>query len=261
MTTRTLTTLTVLTLAAAAMACPFCKTQTTGRFVGEAQIVANGTMHSWLDLDKDGKPVALGVSLSETALHGLTNEVDKYGMGPEWRVKLPKQADGLFPIDHFALGWNPNGHEPEGIYNVPHFDFHFYLISEQTRMGLTPDSEELMSCDLPLQPEQLPGGYVFAPGSRVPWMGSHWVDPKSPELNGKPFTSTFLFGSYNRNLSFIEPMITKAYLETKPDATYDIPVPSRSWKPGLFPTKYTVRWDSLRREYQVILHEFVRVSE
>ena len=260
MLTKTVSTIIVTALAAAALACPFCKTKTSGRFPGEVELVGNGTAYTWLDLDKDGKPVALGVSLSEAAMTGLTQEVDKYGMGPEWRLKLPKEA-GMFPIDHFALGWNPFGHEPEGIYNVPHFDFHFYLIDEKTRMGITPDSDELKSCELPLPAGQVPQGYVYAPGTAVPWMGAHWVDPKSPELNGTPFTTTFIYGAYNKNLAFIEPMITKAYLESKPDATYSMPAPAQSWKPGLYPTKYTVRWDAQRREYQVILHEFVEVGK
>jgi hypothetical protein len=261
MLTKTLILVATTTLAAAAMACPFCKVKTTGRFVGEATDVGNGTMHTFLDLDDNGLPTALGVSLSETAFEGLTQEVDKYGMGPEWRLKLPKKAEGLFPIDHFSLDWNPKGHEPKGIYDVPHFDFHFYLIDEKTRMGITPDSEELKSCDLPLPVEQVPPGYVFAPGTAVPWMGSHWVDPKTPELNGKPFKTTFIYGAYNKNIAFIEPMITKAYLESRPDATYDIPVPKSSWKAGLYPTKYTVRWDKVRKEYQVILHEFVEIGK
>jgi hypothetical protein len=29
------------------------------------------------------------------------------------------------------------GHIPEGIYSVPHFDYHFYLMSEQERATVT----------------------------------------------------------------------------------------------------------------------------
>jgi Domain of unknown function (DUF5602) len=258
MLTKTVSTIIVISLAAAALACPFCKVKTYGRFPGQVELVGNGTAYTWLDVDKEGKPVAIGVSLSEAALTGLTEEVDKLGMGPEWRLKLPKEAS-MFPIDHLAIGWNPKGHEPEGIYNVAHFDFHFYLIDVATRQGILPEPETMKKCETPLG-TQTPEGYVMGPGTAVPWMGAHWINPKSSEFNGKPFTSTFLYGGYDGKLAFIEPMITKAFIESKTEATFDIPAPKTSWKPGLFPTKYTVRYDSVRKEYQVFMHGFVQVG-
>jgi hypothetical protein len=26
-----------------------------------------------------------------------------------------------------GLNWNPHGHIPPGVYDLPHFDFHFYI--------------------------------------------------------------------------------------------------------------------------------------
>jgi hypothetical protein len=47
-------------------------------------------------------------------------------------------------------------------------------------------------------------------------MGSHFVDITSPEFNGGIFTQTFIFGSYESNVIFYEPMITLDYLLSKP---------------------------------------------
>ena len=32
--------------------------------------------------------------------------------------------------------WNPKGHEPEGVYTLPHFDFHFYTVSDAAVMAI-----------------------------------------------------------------------------------------------------------------------------
>ena len=53
-------------------------------------------------------------------------------------------------------------------------------------------------------------------GAAVPDMGNHLIDAKSPELvtKGTVFTHTFIFGAYDGHVSFYEPMITRAYLES-----------------------------------------------
>jgi hypothetical protein len=84
-------------------------------------------------------------------------------------------------------------------------------------------------------------------------MGVHWVDPTSPELNGKPFTSTFIFGSWDGRLIFAEPMITKDFLESKQDFTAALPLAETYEVPGRYPTRYSMRWDAVAREYRIVL--------
>jgi hypothetical protein len=36
------------------------------------------------------------------------------------------------------LDWNPRGHIPDGVYTVPHFDVHFYLITREQREEIVP---------------------------------------------------------------------------------------------------------------------------
>ena len=100
-------------------------------------------------------------------------------------------------------------------------------------------------------------------------MGVHWVDARSSELQqllGKPeayrpFTRTFILGSWNGRFHFWEPMITRAHLLAKRNATeaavldevIPISIPARYQVPGRYPTAYRITWDDQAREYRVAL--------
>jgi hypothetical protein len=106
-------------------------------------------------------------------------------------------------------------------------------------------------------PELVPAGYTKLPGA-VPLMGAHWVDPTSPELNGELFTTTFLYGSWDGKPTFAEPMVTKAFMETKPDVRAPVAVPARYAAPGYYPTEYRVYWNAGAKEYRVALSGLLR---
>ena len=105
-------------------------------------------------------------------------------------------------------------------------------------------------------PEQgyLPEIYAPVPGG-VPQMGAHWIDVTTPEINGGVFTQTFLYGSYNGNSTFYEPMITKAFLDNNSSYQRNFPVPSKFKKAGYYPTK--MRVDKINGVTNVILEGFV----
>jgi hypothetical protein len=100
-------------------------------------------------------------------------------------------------------------------------------------------------------------------------MGLHWLDVRSPELQGmagnpagfKPFTKTFIYGSWDGQYIFDEPMITRAYLVEKRAATEAavrdeiIPVPTaQRYSPaGYYPSAYRIAWDAQAKEYRVAL--------
>ena len=162
------------------------------------------------------------------------------------------------PYRFVGLDWNPAGHVPPGIYDQPHFDFHFYPIAEAERDAIVPSDPEFgAKGERVPAAEYVPAGYRKLPGA-VPLMGAHWVDPKSPELNGEPFTRTFLYGSWDGELTFAEPMITKAFLETKPDFQAPIAVPARYAAAGRYPTEYRVYWSAGAKEYRVALAGLVQ---
>jgi hypothetical protein len=85
-------------------------------------------------------------------------------------------------------------------------------------------------------------------------MGSHWVDPTSPEFNGNVFTRTFIYGSYDGKIAFVEPMMTKAYIESRPNEVIAIKQPQKYvMNGGFFPKQYRVKYDPATREYTVSL--------
>jgi len=87
------------------------------------------------------KNIALEVTLSDGALENLPagdDHGDDHGDGHDHALAvtlpMPSQAVGT-NIDHISLDWNPNGHEPAVLYGAPHFDVHFYMISQAQKSG------------------------------------------------------------------------------------------------------------------------------
>jgi hypothetical protein len=86
-------------------------------------------------------------------------------------------------------------------------------------------------------------------------MGVHWVDRKSGEFNGKAFDQTFIWGFHRGKLQFIEPMITKAFLESTTSFTEELKQPESVQRPGLYPKRYSIRHDTALKVYRITLDE------
>ncbi|MHB1223963.1 MAG: DUF5602 domain-containing protein [Gemmatimonadaceae bacterium] len=230
---------------------------------GAAVTVGEGTARGYIVMDGDA-PTEIGVALSERALAGLPaghDGGDPHAMMHEYLITLPAEAEAT-AFSFVGLNWNPMGHEPDGVYTVPHFDFHFYTIPVEQRATIAPTDPQwaAKAARLP-EAEFAPPGYLAASAlagmppekAAVPLMGMHWLDPQSEELHGKPFQKTFIYGSWDGKLIFAEPMITKAYLETKPDFSAPLAVPPRSTDGGLRATAQRIYWNQATSEYRVAL--------
>lgn len=221
-------------------------------FRGEAQAMGDGQAWTWVKTDSQGRPVSIGITLTESALGGLPTEGGHSCCdGPQWTLPLPKDASSG-PVQHVVVNWNPQGHPPEGVYTVPHFDFHFYTISEAERLKIKDAPEADAHGTLPPPSEQLPEGYIQAPGV-VGAMGCHWIDAKAPELNGVPFTATFLYGSYDGKVTFIEPMITRAVLESKVNRTLTVKAPAKPADDRFVPTRYRIEFDAAAKQITIAM--------
>jgi hypothetical protein len=221
--------------------------------VGETESLGAGTARSWVRVDRNGNPTAVGVTLSEGALQELPKEPPPGEEGIGISLALPEQAQRT-AFKHVWLNFNPHGHPPAKIYDVAHFDFHFYMISDAEREAITATGDGAVKGNRQPPAEFVPEGYSFIPDSTVPRMGAHWVNPLSRELHGQPFTTTFLFGSYDGRLIFAEPMITKSFIEAKTDVTEMIKLPKSYERRGVYyPTRYSVRYDAAAKEYTVAL--------
>jgi hypothetical protein len=224
----------------------------TRTVLGTATPLGKGSVRSWVTLDKDGKPAAIGLTFTEAALAGLPQELPAGQEGPEYILSLPPEA-GQTAFNHIGINWNPKGHPPAQIYDTAHFDFHFYMISPEARNQITAQGADREKARRKPELEYVPAGYIYAPDSEIPRMGGHWADPQSNEFHGQPFTRSFLYGNYDGQIVFMEPMISKAFLEAKTSVTEKIKLPSRFAKPGYYPTSYSVKYDAASKQYTVAL--------
>ncbi len=226
---------------------------------GPSVSFGQGSARTWVQTDASGALSSIGIAMTESALNGLPTTVS--GRSPTAlmaTLPLPAEAAGA-GFDHAEVGWNPLGHDPVQIYGLPHFDMHFYSVSPATQLAILPNDPQwaTKAANLP-SAAFVPTGYVAPPApiaaSAVPQMGVHWTDVKSPEFNGQPFTSTFIYGSWDGQFIFLEPMITKAFLDSHPaNVTRNIPQPAQWAKPGSYPTTYTVNYDASLQEFRITL--------
>jgi hypothetical protein len=225
---------------------------------GAKQTVYHGKAWSWIKLDGNGAPQQLGISVDEALLNSVTTSGTSTGSGEhhthENNIVLPLPAIALekTPFKTIGLDWNPEGHPPANIYTKPHFDFHFYMVTEADRLAAVDPAK------LNADPgsNYLPANYIGV--DPVPQMGKHWVDVTSPELdpvNPSPFTQTFIYGSYDSKVTFYEPMITLEFLQNTTLFERTIPQPSSFSQPGYYPTKMKVM--KLAGTVQIILDGFV----
>lgn len=243
--------LTIPALALVALAACSDSTRASARTAyGPEVALGNGTARAWVSVDASGTPTAYGLAFTDDALTGLPTTMSGV------RLHFPEEGK-LTPIDHAEIDWNPDGHEPQP-YMVPHFDFHFYQITEAQQDAIVPSDPDY-DAKMAKAPsaEFVPEGYIQTPGG-VPQMGAHWVDPSSPELNGQPFASTFIYGSYDGAFTFLEPMMALSYLQSKPDTTMTVKLPAQYATPGRYPTTYSVSYDASAKEYHVTLDGLVQ---
>lgn len=233
---------------------------------GPAIALGEGQARVYIITD-DERPRELGVALDEAFLAALPQD------GADGGIRMPDghstfvyvlamPEDNPTPFQHVMLDWNPAGHEPPGIYDQPHFDVHFYTISDEERRTIHPGDSEFSAKGQRLpDATYIPAGYINPGLPPIPLMGLHLLDPDSPELrkeNPAPFTRTFIYGTWDGKLIFAEPMVTRAFLEGKPDVTIPVPVAERYTPSGYYPASYSVRWDEAAGEYRIALTDLLQ---
>ncbi|KAA9325545.1 hypothetical protein F0P96_19635 [Hymenobacter busanensis] len=229
----------------------------TKTYFGDTVTMGNGSARSFVTLDKNGVPTEVGARMTEAALTGLPTTDPVPPTPPTWfRLPLPAEA-AKTAYDHVSVDWNPNGHEPAGVYTSAHFDVHFYMmtLAQRQQIQLNDPKGEILP-----EARFLPSGYISPPGpvNTIPMMGRHWVDPTGHEFHGQAFTQTFIYGSYDGKINFMEPMIAKTTLAAKTTQTFEVQQPQAFQLTGrYYPTKYTIAFDQQAKEHVVVLHDMV----
>jgi hypothetical protein len=253
---------------------------------GAPQRIGNGTVRTYVLYDPANRriPIEVGLALTADALNSLPapmsmKNADAMSSHFDTHERLLELPQGNpTPYRFVQFNWNPGGHEPPGVYDQPHFDFHFWTVSVVERNAIVPENPQFAekAARYPA-PEFHAPFYVDAATAAkappaavtVPKMGLHWLDVRSPELQGltghperfQQFTKTFIYGSWDGQFVFDEPMITRAYLSAKRAATESsqrdeiiaVPTPARRAIPGYYPQAYRITYDAESKEYRIAL--------
>jgi hypothetical protein len=229
--------------------------ETAKTYYGRPVSFGGGVVRTYVTIAKDSTPTALGIEIPAKAFSNLPQIMS--GL----TLQFPDEARNL-PFQYLNMDWNPQGHEPDHIYTVPHFDFHFYLQSPEATKAIKPGSCQGLDCeayrramkDVPVR--YRPADYRNV-GAVVPQMGNHLIDPASPEFNNQPFTRTFLYGTYDGRVIFYEPMLTLQYLQSQPNEYLELKQATDYAQSGYYPTRYSVRYDPSQEVYRISLERFV----
>jgi hypothetical protein len=275
----------LLLFAAVVIGCSEIKQEGTParRLVGANSNVGNGAASSYAEIDESGKPVSIGIVLKAGALEGLPtahsdgrycfdrNQDGKIDRDAEcfashqWVIPLPSEVaqNSEMRFKWVGFNWNPHGHIPPGVYDLPHFDVHFYMEPVETILALEPGpcGPEFVRCDqFELATKPLPPNYMHADfksfGAVAPAMGNHLIDDTSPEFKGNKFTRTWIYGVYNGRVTFYEEMVTRDYLLSRPDQCFGLKQPPAVDMRGYYPTQSCIRYLPQTNEYAVSLEGF-----
>jgi hypothetical protein len=230
-------------------------------YYGKSALLGDGSVRTYVVVSKEKSeaikrrpPTEMGIEIPAAVMNSLPAE------GKALVIDFPIQAKDT-PMQYMMFDWNPQGHEPAGIYDKPHFDFHFYMQDLDDVMDINPGPCAGLDCDdyakarRPVPAAFTPQGYIDV-GSVVPYMGNHLIDPTSPEFNGQAFTRTWLYGAYDGEITFYEPMITKATLTGDPNHCEALKLPREYAESGYYPTKYCTAYDSTASLYRVSIQGF-----
>jgi hypothetical protein len=272
-----------LALAVAVLTACASVDRSAGRHAGWATPVGHGTATTYAETDDAGRPLAIGVTLSERGLDGLPAASDMHHCIDRGRdghagtstkcvqtvehvLALPdavaRRAD--MPFKWVLLNWNHQGHIPPGIYDRPHFDVHFVMapVAEVFAIEAGPCGPESVRCDqFALGKKPVPVNYLHPDfkdvDAVVPAMGNHLIDLTGDEFHRRPFTRSFIYGVYDGRVIFYEQMVTLAYLLSRPDDCAPIKLPQAYAVAGYYPTLTCTRHDPRTGTYSISMEKFV----
>ncbi|EFJ44042.1 hypothetical protein VOLCADRAFT_106565 [Volvox carteri f. nagariensis] len=185
-------------------------------------------------------PLAVGVELTEgfvskaTKLPKLLNIPIPIGPTETFSYSAFEQPAAFFPM----VGTNPfgfvywsyafNGHPGVGIYDVPHFDFHFmfpsydYWWNQEWNVNshgpcMGGSNATFFKTFKPIPSCCWPGstlGPIIQAGDFVWGMGSHLWDTSAAEYNPvRRFNFTHIYGQYDGKIQFFESMVTVSTMQ------------------------------------------------
>lgn len=227
--------------------------QATSGMAGDCANAFGGEVCTWAVMEGE-TVVEVGATIPLSAIEGAPGDAS-FTWPPATEASIPLPAADQTGLTHLTMNWEPVGHPPQ-TFLVPHFDFHFYLISEADRVAI--DCSQLM------KPAEVPAGYevpdeTLPPeiaaitgvdtliGVCVPEMGMHAL-PTADMANPEPFDGTMIVGYYEGEPIFVEPMIAQAFLMER--QSFELAVPRIPGRDGIGPTGFRAEYDEAQDAYR-----------
>ena len=228
----------------------------TREVAGSCQSAFGSSICSWAQMS-GSKVVALGATVPMAAIENTPADAPMvWPPVANAVISMPAEARAATGVDHLTVYWEHHGHPPTPFL-TPHFDFHFYTISNADRLAI--------DCANKLKPDAVPAGYSLPDiniegigmltGLCVAGMGMHSL--VSSELAATtPFSGTMVLGFYDTKPIFFEPMIAKAKLMEKQSFTVPMTVPAGLAAGVHYPTKFEAIYDASIPGYRLVFTGF-----
>ena len=234
------------------------QSQKANTFYGPQVHIGDGKVRSWIRITHDGVPQEMGLEMTEGALQNLpkapAGTTGEFTV--EYLIPLHQKAKEVTPYDHIEIDWQANGHFPPGIFDVPHFDIHFYTISLADQMAIPAPGPSTISLFGPPPAGYLPAEYTIM-AAPIAKMGRHWLDATTFPTPSNPFTHVLVYGTFYNKVVFIEPMITRSFLLTNTTVHQAIKQPTVYNPSGTYyPTMYNIYRDGKKENIYITLDEF-----
>lgn len=219
---------------------------------GQVKKMFGVPVFTWAVYGKDGQLALAGATVPVKAFENAPLSATGETVGAQ--VEFPADVQNSTMLNHIEIDWEPVGHAP--VYFVPHFDLHFYHPTIATINTVDCSDFTYPSADM------FAPGYVMPPGNITcePQMGQHAV-PAADFAPDFTFTKTLIWGYYGGNVTFVEPMVTKATLLQRQSFEFDIPVMANLGPQGANrePTHFKARYVPGFDAYELEMSNFVTV--
>ncbi|NHN61573.1 MULTISPECIES: hypothetical protein [Halorussus] len=228
---------------------------TTAFHEGESIAVGDGTVTAYATTTPKATVESLGVHVDGAAMDAFDDEEVKAPLA------FPAQTAAGNALDHHQFRfvrfeYLPEGHIPKGVYDVPHFDFHFFMLDESIV-----ETIERGPARYSIPEAQMPEDHIRPPlvdtdddgEPDAPLVeskrGEPITDPGFTEYQEDgEFTHTHLYGGYDPDgdgegrLILFEPMLTTDFVDQL-DTLLDVnmQIPTAYFTGDEYPTSYVIQ--------------------
>jgi len=230
---------------------------------GDCSDVFGGQVCTWARTQGDSV-IDAGATVPLAAIENAPAEEGEMVWPPKTiaELALPASVQDRTGLHQLTMYWEPTGHPP-GPYLTPHFDFHFYSISNADRLAIDCSDAARPAAlaagydliDMPVPPPMIQMMGDTLRGLCVPEMGMHSLLDSELKSTGL-FRGSMVLGYYRGNPIFVEPMLTKAMLLEK--KSFDMPIPDIPGHAGEYPRQFRAQYDSTAQSYRFTFSRFAK---